>query len=304
MNDQLKLSKEELRGLLIIAGLIIMSVLLSLSRKMYVSHEPKITAIVVNPNDIKQNDNTNNTADTVDKHFIIRQNHAINFIEFDPNTLSKSEAQQLGISEKAYSNLKKYLDKGGHIKDAEGFKKIYGIPESLFIKLQPYIKINEIKKQTSAVKEYKDATQLLESKTKESPTTHTLITLEINTASSDEFKQLKGITPLLAKLFATYRNRLGGYLSINQIAEIYNMPDSTYQLIKNQLTCNGLVTKIKLNEVTESDLSAHPYISFKDAKSLIRYRDQHIQFSSLEEIYSIFSIDRKRAEKFIPYLTL
>lgn len=47
--------------------------------------------------------------------------------------------------------------------------------------------------------------------------------VEINTADSAMFEHLRGIGPTLAKRIVAYRSALGGFVSVNQIAEVWGL---------------------------------------------------------------------------------
>ncbi len=63
--------------------------------------------------------------------------------EFNPNTLSFGQAEQLGLSEYQYKMIQKYLNSGGYFNFKEDFAKIYSISKEQFEALKPYIDLPE-----------------------------------------------------------------------------------------------------------------------------------------------------------------
>jgi|GEM_PF-6319721 len=63
--------------------------------------------------------------------------------EFNPNELSMEEALELGFGHYAATSLMNYLAKGGIIRHKEDLMKLYGMDEKKFIKLKPFIILDE-----------------------------------------------------------------------------------------------------------------------------------------------------------------
>ena len=74
--------------------------------------------------------------------------------------------------------------------------------------------------------------------------------------------------------------KFGGFISIDQVSEIYGLPDSIFQKIKPHLQFESKeIRKINLNTVEPEDLAKHPYFSKKQAFRITDYRKQHGDFS-------------------------
>ncbi|MCB9261347.1 MAG: helix-hairpin-helix domain-containing protein [Flavobacteriales bacterium] len=128
--------------------------------------------------------------------------------------------------------------------------------------------------------------------------------ININTASIDELKKLKGIGDGFANRIAKYRDKLGGYHSVGQLHEVYGLPDSVYQNLLNNVVCDGTIQTINLNIIGSAELSNHPYVSQKLAERIVNYRTQHGKFNSKEELLKVYGIDKVWLDKMSPYLTL
>lgn len=128
--------------------------------------------------------------------------------------------------------------------------------------------------------------------------------IEINQADSAQLEGLPMIGGFLAQRIVRYREALGGYYSLTQLLEIPQLKESTWESIYSQLSCNQKVKKIPLNYSTIDELVTHPYISFTQAQRLIRYREQHGKFNSLEEIKNTKSIPDTMWSKMVHYLAL
>lgn len=127
--------------------------------------------------------------------------------------------------------------------------------------------------------------------------------LWLETADSAALEQLPGIGPVLAARIIRYRNKLGGFYELNQLREVYGLPDSLFDKIIHRLRLGkNQVELIKLNQATEMELSRHPYIQWKMARQLIRYRTQNGSFNDAEDLKKIWGIDTVKIQKLLPYL--
>ncbi len=64
-----------------------------------------------------------------------------NLFTFNPNTASKEDFENLGLSPKIAQTIINYRTKGGIFRQTNDFKKIYGLPTADFERLAPYIQL-------------------------------------------------------------------------------------------------------------------------------------------------------------------
>jgi len=221
---------------------------------------------------------------------------------FDPNTISTSEWKRLGVRDKTIQTIEKYLNKGGHFSTPENLQKIYGLHKDEYERLKPYVKIES---RTANSNE-----QFVSSRSKEGtqPAKNFAArysVIDVNTADTSALISLPGIGSKLASRIVTFREKLGGFYSIDQIGETYGLPDSTFQKIKQYLKLeNSSLRKININTATLDELKGHPYIKFSLANPIVAYRNEHGVFTRIEDIRKIFTVSEELYEKIKPYLTL
>lgn len=219
---------------------------------------------------------------------------------FDPNTLSFEGWEKLGIREKTIHTIQNYLSKGGRFREKEDLQKIYGLYKDQYERLAPYIVIENPEQSSSNL--FPNEKEEQPEKKKEF---RRYSIIEINTADTNAFISLPGIGSKLASRIVNFREKLGGFYSIDQISEIYGLPDSTFQKIKQFLKIEGTVLKqININTATLDELRSHPYIKYQLANPIIAYRDQHGAFTKIEDIKKVFVITDDIYYKIAPYLTL
>jgi len=220
---------------------------------------------------------------------------------FDPNTLSAVDWQRLGLRDKTIQTLRHYIDKGGRFRKAEDFRKVYGLRPELYKRLAPYIKIE------TAIKEWPATSTIIEHKKDSIPYFHhnAYTPIDINLADSNSFIALPGIGSRLATRIINFREKLGGFYRVEQVKETFGLQDSVFQKIKPYLRTTGApVRKIDINNATKEELKMHPYIRWAVANAIVEYRDQHGNFTSIDDLKKIQIIEQDQFRKFAPYLSL
>ena len=109
--------------------------------------------------------------------------------------------------------------------------------------------------------------------------------ININRADSAQLLPLPGIGPVFAGRIIKYRKLLGGYVSVDQLAEVYGMPAETIELIRSRIIIDSLaIRKIRIDSATFGELLRHPYLEYEEVKALVGYRDFKGEIGSLIEL--------------------
>lgn len=209
----------------------------------------------------------------------ISKNRNDSLFNFNPNSVSEYELESLGLSSGQAKTLINFKQKGGKFYKKEDLKKIYSISDELYNKLEPYIRIERDENEISII--------------------------ELNSATKEKLKKIRGIGEKTAERLIVYRTQLGGYSNLNQLDDVYGL-DST---IKNNKTTYFIIntevlSKIRINNVTFKELLYHPYCDYNTTKKIINYREMHGDFISIEQILENNLIKAKQYRKIAPYLTL
>lgn len=217
--------------------------------------------------------------------------------EFDPNTASLSDWQRLGLNEKTSKTILKYVSKGGKFYKPEDLQKIWGMPEGFYERVKDYVVITSVERKTYP--QYDDSKPRFEREERKP------VVVNINEADTSALIALPGIGSKLSARIVSFREKLGGFYSVDQIGETYGLPDSTFQKIKGKLKVdeNG-IRKINVNTATKDELKAHPYIRWQLANAIVEYRNQHGAFKNLDELKNIVLIDDATFNKISHYLSL
>jgi competence ComEA-like helix-hairpin-helix protein len=226
-----------------------------------------------------------------------RQGHSYRLKEFDPNTADSLELSSLGLSPFVVRNVLKYRDKGGVFRSSESFARIYGISDETFLQLKPYISISKefVRKQESestvSVVQSVD-TLLIVFKYSEG----TLV--DVGMADTTELKKIPGIGTGIAKAIVSYRNRLGGFYSLDQLHEIKYI---TPELMKWFKLDSLNLRKISINNAGIDLLRNHPYVNFYQAKVIVEHRKKKGKIKSLSQLSLYEEFTEKDLKRLVYY---
>ncbi len=208
--------------------------------------------------------------------------------EFDPNTVTTAELEEVGFPAKIGGNLIRYRKAGGKFKAKADFKKLYGISDSLYTVWERYIVIEEME----GFEDYKTQFPVKP-------------LVELNAADSVGLLEVSGIGPYFAGKIIQYRNRLGGFLYIEQLMEIWGMDTGRIESIRNQVSLDSLMrVKMDINTITKEDLRKHPYVSSRMAESIQKYLQFAGSFKSVEDLLQNRLLSEDEYTKLRPYLTV
>lgn len=214
--------------------------------------------------------------------------------QFDPNTITAGDWQRLGLNAKTSKTIEKYVSKGGKFYKPEDLMKIWGMPEGFYERVKDYVAITSFAKNYPA---YENKPFVREERK--------VAIVNINEGDTSAFIALPGIGSRLSARIIGFREKLGGFYSVDQVGETYGLPDSTFQIIKSRLQVDGSsVKKINVNTATKDELKVHPYIRWNLANAIVAYRNQHGAYKNLDELKNIVLVDEAVFGKIVHYLSL
>jgi competence protein ComEA len=209
---------------------------------------------------------------------------------FNPNMATMDELTRLGFSERLMKGLMNYRSKGGEFRVKADVRKLYGMDSIFFQRLRPFIQLPEKIAFEKKVVSVKNEPALF----------------NLNQADTAQFQMVYGVGPVLAKRIVKYRERLGGFMSSNQLYEVYGLDSIAvgHILKKSFLAGSDSLKKLNINKADEKMLSSHPYFSKKIARAIVTYRFQHGDYHSVGDLRGVNVLDEKTLTKIYPYLTV
>lgn len=112
--------------------------------------------------------------------------------------------------------------------------------------------------------------------------------LDINLADSLILVELPQIGEVMASRIQRYRERLGGFVSFDQLYEIKGMDSVRFATIKPFLILeSNEIRKLDVNRDEFKTLLRHPYLEYEQVKAIVNYRERKgliKNWSQLQEV--------------------
>ena len=226
-----------------------------------------------------------------------RDTIAIRMEVFDPNTADSSTLVHLGFKPWQAKNMVKYRAAGGRYRKPEDLKKLYGMPDSMYQALTPYIYIAREEVDSVAVDSLrKDSLPRWEEENKDT-------ILNLRTADTVELKMIHGIGSYRARQIVRYREQLGGFVSVEQVLEAKGMENVDADSLLAHFWIDSVkIEPMNVNSVGVQRLSRHPYLRFEQAQAIYELRRKKIRLDSIQQLQQIECIPAETLEKIAPYL--
>jgi competence protein ComEA len=215
---------------------------------------------------------------------------------FNPNKASTADLANIGFSTSLANRIINYRNKGGKFAIKSDLLKMYGMDTLFYKRIYSFIDLPEEQptKNTSAKDVLAEAKKSSKAK------------LDLNLADTTQLDKVYGIGKKLSERIVKYRNRLGGFVSTNQLKEVYGLDSIAIKNVLERFVVaeDYQPTKININTSSDKELGSHPYLSFKLAKAIVAYRFQHGRFSSLNDLTKVQVLSEEDFRRIKPYLTL
>ena len=210
--------------------------------------------------------------------------------KLDPNEFLLDDWMRMGLSKKQADIVLNFSVRG--LKSNDDLKKIFVFPEKLF----------DLIKDSLVYPVQKDY-QLSKDRFEEKPILKLVV--EINSATQVDLEKIPGIGPYFADKIIEYRIKLGGFVSKNQLLEIWKFDAEKLSSIDKYIILDdSFITKINVNSISFDDLKDHPYFSYKVANSIVKMREVSGSYENVNEIGKSMLINEELLDKLTPYISI
>ncbi len=223
--------------------------------------------------------------------------HDSKLFAFDPNLVTQAEMKSLGFSPATASRIIHYRAKKGEFHIKSDLMKIYGMDVRLYQKLRVYIQLPD-NVETRPLHDGTLHDKFVKERAKEQ------IKFDLNKADTAELKRIYGIGVKLSERIIKYRQKLGGFVTMEQVTEVYGLDSAVINRLKEHafITNDFLPTRLNINLATESELNAHPYLTKAAASAIATYRFQHGKFREVNDLRVLHVLSDETIKKIGPYL--
>ena len=174
---------------------------------------------------------------------------------FDPNTADSTQLLRLGLQPWQVRNIYKYRELEPYIRISNDY-----LPASTLVGERQQVKRDTLR---YPVKIQADERVIL------------------NTADTTLLKKVPGIGSYYASEIIRHGQRLGGFVSVDQLDEIEDFPKDAKQYF---VIADAHPRRMNINRLTLQQLRRHPYVNFYMAKAITDYRRLHGDIKSLNEL--------------------
>jgi len=127
-------------------------------------------------------------------------------------------------------------------------------------------------------------------------------TIFLNKSDTTDWKKIPGIGSTYASRIVKYRDLLGGFVSVDQLREVYGIDDKLFVKIYPYVEVDGEYTKIAVNKLEFKELLRHPYLNYKQVKAIFDLRRRKGNISSINELALLNEFASEDIERLAPYL--
>ena len=128
--------------------------------------------------------------------------------------------------------------------------------------------------------------------------------VEINSADTATLKKIPGIGSFFARGIVNYRNKLGGFYSVEQLAEVFGIDEDKFVAIAPWFRVDtSLVQKLEINHLSADSLGKHPYLTFRQARTIEKLRKQKTRLSGWENLVLLDEFTEADQERLSHYLS-
>ncbi|NPD92183.1 MULTISPECIES: ComEA family DNA-binding protein [Bacteroidales] len=236
--------------------------------------------------------------------------------DFDPNTADSTQFLRLGLKPWQVRNIYKYRARGGVFSKPSDFARVYGLTVKQYKALEPHIRISDdylpagtlfengknethYSVETSAGVYDKEAFRKQEDSLRSTRKLSLGQYVSVNTADTSLLMRIPGIGGYYAGAIIRYRDRLGGFVSLDQLDEIDGLQSSVkqYMMLETENT-----VRLNVNKLSLSALRRHPYMGFYRAKAIIDYRRVHGRIADLSDLSLVPDFTQEAIRRLEPYV--
>ena len=214
---------------------------------------------------------------------------------FSLDTVTVPFLVEMGFSPRQSEAVLRYRDASGGIRNEEQFRRCYVVSEEMADRLAPYIVFAPAERADTDSDPCVGAADAAYG--------GAAVLVEINTADSAALRSVRGIGEKSVTAIMRYRELLGGFYSVEQLAELDVVTESNYERILTQICCDSCeIQKIDINFAPPSALKGHPYLPPVILRKLLSKRQLKGGWRSTEELVEDNILTRTEAARLAPYL--
>jgi len=207
---------------------------------------------------------------------------------FNPNFISDFKGYKLGMSVQEIDKLHAFREKDKYVNSAEEFQQVTGVSDSLLHAIAPFFKFPDWITHPKKANGYKKYTSVASRKLKK----------DINLATVEELIKVYGVGDVMANRIVAHRNTLGGFVSMEQLNEVWGLKPEVISEIETSFSITRLpsLSLIDINNASQKELSQFYYFKYSLVKQILISRSMNGDFVNIEDLSKIkgFPVDKAK----------
>ena len=130
--------------------------------------------------------------------------------------------------------------------------------------------------------------------------------ISLNETDTAQWKMVPGIGSAFSERIVKYRDKLGGYISIDQLKEVYGITDEVFDNIAPFIHEGNIGTnhcaKLNINKLEFKEILAHPYINFDQTKAIVNLRKRTGNITSTNQLAMLNEFTSEDIQRIAPYI--
>ena len=205
----------------------------------------------------------------------VTQVNELNPFPFNPNTMTEEEGLRMGLTDRQVRNIINYRESGGHFYSKKDLGRLYTISESDFEQLEPFIVLPVVSRETRTGREQAKSKEMKNGTETEKTVKREIPIVDVNVVDSATLVELPQLGSYTAGRIVSYREKLGGFISLEQLREVKGIDSARYEAIFPYLRLESV--EIKQLDVNRSDFKTlvnHPYLNYNQVKTIVNHREK------------------------------
>ncbi|RTE52586.1 helix-hairpin-helix domain-containing protein [Arenibacter aquaticus] len=231
---------------------------------------------------------------------------------FNPNFISDYKGYTLGMSPGEIDRLHNFRANNKFVNSEKEFQLVTRISDSLLDKLAPYFKFPDwATDRTKTDLTATDKSEVVDTpypiRTYESHRALSSIKIkDLNKATAQELKDIRGIGDKLSQRIVKFRDRLGGFIDERQLSHVYGLDlEVVDRVLKRYRVLNPPpISKININSSSVHDIAKLVYFKYSVAAKIVAYRQQVGAIDSFDELVNIEDFPSDKLDIIQLYLQL
>jgi DNA uptake protein ComE-like DNA-binding protein len=222
----------------------------------------------------------------------------LSLFPFDPNTVPSGVLDSLDLPRQVKTNLLRYREKGGSFKKAADFRRLYGMNDSVFARVEAYLHLPQAEKRDTPHPVQKE----------EKAPEH--FPFDPNHATEEDLSRL-GLKGYQRKNLISFREKGGKFRTVEDVSKIYGIDAELYERLKPWIEIvvmepekakPATLTKVEINQADSLEFMALPGIGEVFSGRIIRYRKLLGGYHSIEQLMEVYGMTDEKFSSLQPYM--